>query len=258
VGAAEKSFKQVVAKAKYSEFRNPEDHVNLVKALLKKGDAAQASGVIRDMERSLRGNPNIDVCRAFSVAMLHETAGNTAAAVTELSNAVTAVRAAADVSPNLKIELSRRCLAHQLESEATEVMLAVMNDVNSDVTPQQAAGLFVKAGRPDLAEGMVNQLKAQAKVLLDVAAEKTHMGDFKGAVASTLEALHMAPNSLQVLLAAIQAILRQMAELGWDHTLAETCRAHIEALRKLDPDLPALAAINDDYVALQRKYGISS
>jgi hypothetical protein len=30
----------VVAKAKYSEFRDPEDHVNLVKTLVKKGDAA--------------------------------------------------------------------------------------------------------------------------------------------------------------------------------------------------------------------------
>jgi DNA-binding response OmpR family regulator len=60
VAAAEKSFKQVVAKAKYSEFRDPEDHVNLVKALIRKGDPAQAGGVIRDLEKSLRGNPDKD------------------------------------------------------------------------------------------------------------------------------------------------------------------------------------------------------
>jgi C4-type Zn-finger protein len=57
VVAAEKAFKQVVAKAKYSEFRDPEDHVKLVKTLVAKGDTGQISGVIRDMERSLRAAP---------------------------------------------------------------------------------------------------------------------------------------------------------------------------------------------------------
>jgi len=46
IGAAERAYKQVVTKAKYSEFRDPEDHVNLVKTLVKKGDAPQASGVL--------------------------------------------------------------------------------------------------------------------------------------------------------------------------------------------------------------------
>lgn len=58
--AAEKSFKQVVTKARYSEFRNPEDHVNLVKAMVTRGDVAGAGGVIRDLERSMRGNANVD------------------------------------------------------------------------------------------------------------------------------------------------------------------------------------------------------
>jgi tetratricopeptide (TPR) repeat protein len=80
VTAAEKAFKQVVAKAKYSEFRDPEDHVKLVKTLVRKGDANQASGVIRDMERSLRGGSNVDACRAIAAGMLQEMTGNITAA----------------------------------------------------------------------------------------------------------------------------------------------------------------------------------
>ncbi|WP_313872860.1 tetratricopeptide repeat protein [Rugamonas sp. DEMB1] len=91
VGVAEKAFKQVVAKAKYSEFRDPEDHVNLVKTLVKKGDANQAGGVIRDLERSLRGNANTDACRAIASALLQEMTGNLPAAAAELATAVTAV-----------------------------------------------------------------------------------------------------------------------------------------------------------------------
>jgi tetratricopeptide (TPR) repeat protein len=257
VGAAEKSFKQVVAKAKYSEFRNPEDHVNLVRALVKRGDATQAGSVIRDMERSLRGSPSVDVCRAVSMAMVHQKAGNVSGAVAELNNAVTAVRATGGLSPQLKIGLAKSCLDNRMDNAATEVMLSVMNDVNSEVTPQQAMNVFVKAGRQDLAEGMVNQLNAQAQVLLGVAKEKAAMGDFKGAVQTTLEAVHMAPGNVQVLLASINAILRQMSELGWDHALAETCRVQIESVRKLDGQQSSLAAAGEEFAALKRKYGIS-
>jgi DNA-binding NarL/FixJ family response regulator/Tfp pilus assembly protein PilF len=258
VAAAEKSFKQVVAKAKYSEFRNPEDHVNLVKTLIKKGDPTQASGVIRDMEKSLRGNSNIDICKSISVAMLHESAGNQDAVITELNNAVSAVRSATGLSSELRIGLARSCLNNKLDKEASDVMLAVMNDVNSGVTMQQAMGVFAKAGRQDLAEGMGAQLKVQSQNLLTVAAEKTHMGDLKGAVQTLLEALHKSPSNLQVMIALANGILRQIDELGWDHHLGEICHNQIETIRKLDAAHLALGPLNDSYAAAKRKYGISS
>ena len=256
--AAEKSFKQVVAKAKYSEFRDPEDHVNLVKALIKKGDATQAGGVVRDLEKSLRGNPNTDVCKAISMALLHESAGNAAGALAELHTAVSGMRTASGLSSNLKIGLVRTCLSNRLDKEASEVMLAVMNDVDSGISMQQAMSVFVKAGRPDLAEGMGQQLKAAAQELLNVAAEKTNMGDLKGAVQTLLEALHMSPGNLQVMIAVANGILKQINELGWDHPLAEVCNTQIETVRKLDAHHPRLAALNDDYLAAKRKYGIST
>lgn len=258
VSAAEKSFKQVVAKARYSEFRNPEDHVNLVKTLIKKGDPTQASGVIRDMEKSLRGNSNIEICKSISVAMLHESAGNHDAVVTELNNAVSAVRSASGLSSELRIGLARSCLDNKLDKEASEVMLAVMNDVNSGVSMQQAMGVFAKAGRQDLAEGMGVQLKQQSQNLLTVAAEKTNMGDLKGAVQTLLEALHKSPSNLQVMIALANGILRQIDELGWDHHLAEICHNQIETIRKLDAAHLALGPLNDSYAAAKRKYGISS
>jgi len=256
--AAERSFKQVVAKAKYSEFRSPEDHVNLVKTLVKKGDAAQASGVIRDMEKSLRGNPGVDVCRAVSVAMLHQMEGNRDALVSELGTAVDAVRTATGVSSALKIGLARSCLENKLDKEASDVMLAVMNDVAGGVSMQQAIGVFTKAGRHDLAEGMNAQLKQQSGELLNVAAEKTNMGDFKGAVQTLNEALHKSPGNLAVMIALAGGILRQLGEMGWDHHLAQTCHKLIDTIRKLDAVHPQVAKLGDEYAATQRKYGIAA
>jgi DNA-binding NarL/FixJ family response regulator/Flp pilus assembly protein TadD len=258
IAVAEKSFKQVVSKAKYSEFRNPEDHVNLVRTLIRKGDPAQASTVIRDMEKALRGNPNTDICRAISTALLHELAGNNDAMKSELSTAVGAVRTAAGLSKDLKIGLAKSCLANKLDKEASDVMLAVMNDVNSDITMQQAMSVFSKAGRPDLAEGLNVQLKQQSHELLAVAAEKANMGDLKGAVQTLLEAEHKSPGNLEVMIALAGAILRQLGELGWDHNLAETCRLQIDTIRELDARHPKLGPMLDEYNGLKRKYGIAS
>ncbi|QYF93166.1 tetratricopeptide repeat protein [Massilia sp. PAMC28688] len=257
VAAAEKSFKTVVAKAKYSEFRNPEDHVNLVKTLIKKGDPAQASAVIRDMEKSLRGNPNTDVCRAITTAMLHQAAGNNAAMVSELGTAVQGVRSAAGLSSELKIGLARSCLTSKLDKEASDVMLAVMNDVNSGVTMQQAMAVFQKAGRADLAEGMTVQLRQQSNELIGVANEKTNMGDLKGAVQTLLEALHKSPGSLEVMVALAKGIGRQLDELGWDHQLGEVWARQIDNIRQLDYKHPELAKVNETYLATKRKYGMA-
>jgi DNA-binding NarL/FixJ family response regulator/Tfp pilus assembly protein PilF len=254
---AEKSFKLVVAKAKYSEFRNPEDHVNLVRTLIKKGDPAQASLVIRDMEKSLRGNANTDICRAISTALLHELAGNNDAMKSELSTAVGAVRTAAGLSNDLKIGLAKSCLANKLDKEASEVMLAVMNDASGDITMQQAMGVFARAGRQDLAEGFNVQLRHQSQELLGVADEKANMGDLKGAVQTLLEALHKAPGNLEVMIALAKGILRQLGELGWDHNLAEICRSQIDTIRDLDARHPKVGPLLDEYNGLKRKYGIS-
>ncbi|MFL6674345.1 MAG: tetratricopeptide repeat protein [Massilia sp.] len=258
VAVAEKSFKQVVAKARYSEFRDPEDHVKLVKALVKKGDPQQASGVIRDLERSLRGSPNVDACKAISHALLNEAAGNAAAAVSDLQAAVNAVRASSGLSASLKVGLAKSCLAQGLDQQASEVMLAAMNDSAQAVTPQQAMGVFVEAGRPDLADGVGQQLKAQAQILLGVADEKRNMGDVRGAVQSLLEALHIAPGNLQVMLAVAGGILRQIDETGWDHPLAELCAAQLEKIRATDAGHPRLAALVDEYNGAKRKYGMST
>jgi hypothetical protein len=171
---------------------------------------------------------------------------------------VNAVRTGSSLSAGFKIDLARTCLANRLDQEAADVMLAVTNDAASGVTPQQAMGVFVKAGRPDLADGVGQQLKAQAQILLGVADEKRNMGDVRGAVQTLLEALHLAPNNLQVMIAVVGGILRQVNEMGWEHSLAELCAAQLENIRALDPHHPRLVALDDEYNGAKRKYGIAA
>ena len=256
--AAERSFKQVVAKARHSEFRDPEDHVKLAKALVKRGDPLAASSVVRDLERSLRASPEVDACVAIANAAVHEAGGNRAAALSDLHAAVTAVRASSGLSTGLRVGLVRSCLAQRLDQQAQEVMMTVVNDPASGMTTQDALQVFADAGRRDLADGMHQQLKAQAQILLGVADEKRNMGDVRGAVQTLLEALHMAPGNLQVMIAVAGGILRQIAELGWDHPLGEIAFAQLENIRAADAQHPRLGPLTEEYMSLRRKYGIST
>ncbi len=259
LGTAEKSFKQVVSKARYSEFRDPEDHVKLVKTLVARGDTLQAGNVIRDLEKSLRPSPTVDACKAVSVALLHEAAGNTVAAVTELQTAVSNVRAGSTISGTLRMDLARSCLAHQMDDEASEVMLAAMaGGGGAGITQQQALNMFVRAGREDLAKGIGAQLKAQAQILMGVADEKRKMGDVRGAVLTLQEAMQIAPGNVQVMVALAGGMLRQILELGWDHVLAEACGSLLTRIEALDDGHPRLVALQEEYLVAKRKYGIAA
>ncbi|MCU6501201.1 response regulator [Rugamonas sp. A1-17] len=258
VGVAEKAFKQVVAKAKYSEFRDPEDHVKLVKTLVKKGDANQASGVIRDMERSLRGSANVEACRAIAAGLLQEMTGNISGAAAELTTAVNAVGASRGLSTSLKIGLVHSCLNVKLDQQASDLMLNLMNDTESGVSMDDAVQVFEKAGRHDLAAGMGEQIKQQVDELIAHASEQRGQGDLRAAVDTLNAALRKAPANMSLLPAATSAILKQLDDLGWEVPLAEQCAYLLERMRKIDPTHPSLEALQLQYSHTQRKYGIAT
>jgi hypothetical protein len=104
---------------------------------------------------------------------------------------------------------------------------------------------------------MNKQLRAQAQILLGVADEKRNMGDVRGAVQTLLEALHMAPGNLQVMIAVVGGILRQIMEMGWDHPLATLCEEQLGHIRAFDPGHPRLQALDAEFAGAKRKYGIS-
>ena len=52
-------------------------------------------------------------------------------------------------------------------------------------------------------------------------------------------------------------VLRQIAELGWDHPLGELCFAQLEKIRAIDAQHPRLEPLEVEYLAMRRKYGIS-
>lgn len=255
--AAERSFKQVVSKAKYSEFRDPEDHVNLVKALVKKGDSVQAGAVIRDLEKALRGNPKLESCRALSSAMLNEAIGKADEAKGELNIVVEANRAQKVLSNDMKVVLARACLDAKMDDAATEVLFDVVGEAGSSVTVEKALGVLEQAGREDLAASMQQTLQKQAVELMTTVSDKSKSGDYKGATILMLEAVRKAPGNARIIMGAVASIIKQLDELGWEHPVGETARLLLEKLRLLEPNNPGLGTLTNSFQGIKRKYGIA-
>ncbi len=256
VEVAEKSFQQVVSKARYSEFRDPEDHVKLVKTLVQKGDMQLAATVVRDLEKSFAGVKKTEACRAFSSALIHAQMGDTDQAGKELAKAAAACRDGAGLSNDMKLELAKTCLENKMERDAAQVMLEAMNNAPDSAAMVKAMKVFEQAGRKDLAEAVATESRKQVVSLVSDGAEKAKHGDFRGAVELMTQAASKFPDNPQVVFNAALSLLKCLENLGWDNTLGRQARWYIDSCRRVDPTNPRLIPLADLYQTVLKKYGI--
>ena len=255
---AERAFSQVVSKARFSEFRDPEDHVRLLRTLVAKGDTQQAATVLRDLDKSMGGTKKGEVCRAISASVLHLHAGDSARASAALGQAVEACRDSVGVSSDLKLALAESCLANDREADATEVMVEVMSNAADNRALSKAMAIFEQAGRQDLAQSAVAESRRRVVELVATGAEKAKQGDYRGAVALMSEAVQRLPDNPQVVFNAAVAVLKCLEHMGWDARLGEQARTFIETARRLDPTNARLTPLGELYQVILRKYGMQN
>jgi thioredoxin-like negative regulator of GroEL len=251
---AEKVLKQVVSKAKYSEFRDPEDHVKLVQTLVKKGDPVQAAAVIRDLDKSMGGQRNTGVCSAISSAMVHEYTGNEERLAESLTAALAACKDATGVSAEVKMELARNCLQNNMEEGASEVMRDVMRNAPNNAAMAKAMSVFEKAGRGELALSIAQESRQAVVDLVGLGATKAKEGDYRGAVSLMVEAVNKLPDNPQVVFNAAVAVLKCLENMGWEERLGQYALNLIDTVRRLDPVNPKLPALAGLHQQILKKY----
>jgi CheY-like chemotaxis protein/Tfp pilus assembly protein PilF len=256
VDTAHRVFQQVVNKARFSEFREPEDHVRLVKTAIAKGDIALVSPAIRELTKALSGIAKTPACRAIAAAMLHDHQGESDKAIEELQAAV-ACADSVGMSNDIKILLAQGCLANGLEEQAIDVMTAVAGNVQTTDAMAKAMHVFAEAGRDDLAQRVARESKRQIIDLVSSGAEKARLGDYRGAVNLMSEAATRLPDNPQVVFNAAVAALKCLDKEGWDATLGEQARAYIANARRLDPRNPRMSLLTSMYRDILKKYAIS-
>jgi DNA-binding response OmpR family regulator/thioredoxin-like negative regulator of GroEL len=257
IATAETMMKKVVSKAKFSEFRDPEDHVKLVNALVQKGDHDQAKSVIRDLEKNMHGMKKTEACRAISSAMMHAVTGD-ARLEDELSAAVAASREDIGLSTDMKLGLAKSCLENNLDDAASEVIMDVMRNAPNQKAISRAMGVFESAGKGHIGKELADRSQKEVMELVALGVQKAKAGDFHGSVEIMAAAARKSPDNPQVIMNAALATLKCLENLGWDQATGSQARQLIASATRLDPMNPRLKAIRALYDDLQSKYGISA
>lgn len=257
IETAETVLKKVVSKAKFSEFRDPEDHVKLVNALVKKGDHDQAKSVIRDLEKNMAGLKKTEACRAISAAMVHASTGD-ARVIEELEAAVLASKEDIGLSNDLKIGLAKSCLENNKEDAASEVIMEVMRNAPNQNLVTKAMGVFESAGKGHLGKELAQRSQKEVKDLVALGVQKAKEGDFRGSVELMSSAARKSPDNPQVVLNAALAALKCIENLGWDASTGALAKQLIDSAARLDPMNNRLKAIRGLYEELQKRFGIDA
>ncbi len=251
---AEKILKQVVSKAKYSEFKDPQDHVRLVQTLVRKGDPVQAAAVIRDLDKSMAFQKHAPLCSAIASSLVHEYTGNEARLAESLATALAASQDAPDLRPEIKLELARTCIENGMEEGAAEIVRDVMRNAQNGAAVARAMAVFENAGQAEMAQKLALESRQQVVDLVATGAAKAKSGDYKGAVVLMQEAATKLPDNPQVVFNAALAILKCLDHEGWDERLGHQAMDYIAGVRRLDPVNPKLPALAGLHQQILKKY----
>lgn len=247
---------EVVRKGKYSDFRDPEDHVHLVQAQLGLGDTDRAAATIMDMERSMGSVPKSALCSALSRAFYHKEKGDEEKARESLFRALEQKDARHVLSDQLKGDLARACFSQRMEDQGKQLVMEVMRNASDDRSLAKAKALLGEVGMGHLGEQLAKTTQEEVRQLLEEGAAMAGRGEFLGAVTLMREAALRMPKNPQVLLNAALALLKYMEHEGWNEEYAAEARRYIEAARLIDPAQKRIPALQELFRSLLLKYGI--
>ncbi|GAA5180477.1 hypothetical protein GCM10025771_25070 [Niveibacterium umoris] len=253
--SAEKTLNEVVRRAKYSDFRDPEDHVRLVKAQLGVGAADRASATIRDLEKSMQGLPKTELCKALSSAMVFTQQGDKSRATEAAERAVSLLDSRLGATTNLKKDLAKVCIEHKLDSQAADVVMDIMRHAADDAAVDDITKMLGDLGRPELGASLAQQMKSEVKDMMGEGARMAQRGDYEGAVTHMLEAVRRMPGNTMVTYNAALALLKYIEHSGWDAHYAEQARGLIERIQRSDPGNPKLGALHLYFDGLAKRFG---
>jgi tetratricopeptide (TPR) repeat protein len=231
--AAEKVLAEVVRKGKYSDFRDPEDHVRLLQAQLGRGDTAQAEATIRDLERSMAG---LDKTRMHGPLERPRACqeGRDRPGRRSPQGLISESDGGQSLSLKLKGELARACFATKLdERRPGRPRHHAQRPRRTHPRHHQEHAAGGRQGRARRTAGRADQ--HEVRDLVAEGARKAQDGDFDGAVQFMLSAVRKMPGNTHVLFNATLALLKHIENCGWNERFAEQARSLMERARAARP-----------------------
>ena len=220
-GGAENVLSEVVRKGKYSDFRDPADHVWLMHAQIGSGKLEDAAATLRDLDKSMGATDTGRLCTAMSSAMLHQRLGDSDKARAAAKAALQASTKLPGMSTGLKHELARTCFDNGMDDEGSTVVLDILRTEENPRNIQKTRQMLEAGGRSDLATQLEKRIHEEVRLLVSVGAEKAKAGDYDGAVEEMLNAARKMPNNSHVMFNAALALLQWQVEMGADEPMQD-------------------------------------
>jgi tetratricopeptide (TPR) repeat protein len=264
--AAEKAYGKVIERNKGSSLRNVDDFANLSRVLVERGDVAASRKISTEMKREWRGDKQAELAALVTESLCLSQEGSPEKAkqlvsqALELQQAIEGEAAARGqhVSQRLAVDLAHACYATGKPEAAQKIMRQVAAENHEDThLIDHITQVFQKTGQPDAGKALLDQVGREIIDLNNKGVLAARAGDFEGAVQLLIQAVEQVPN-LQFLVNAAKAIYTLMDKKGWDPVLAAKAQDYLQRAQRKDRKSPKLASARELYVAVAKKYGMST
>ncbi len=255
ITAAEAAYTTIVEKGRTSFFRDPNDYVNLSRALLECGKNEDAINRLREGRQSFSNAPEAVFAASVMESQAYSQMGKAAAAKEALGRAM-ALKDSVPMTDELKLDLATACYRSGDEAMGARLMDQVVRNRHEDARLlQRVRKIYTDLGRELEGEQLV-QSSTQAVVNLNnQGVLLAKQGNLAGAVELLTEAAAQLPNNQQIVLNAAHAVLTLVNREGWNQDLMLKAKRYLEEVRGSNATHPKLVQLQTLFNDVQNKYG---
>jgi DNA-binding response OmpR family regulator/Tfp pilus assembly protein PilF len=256
---AQDAFESVLEFGKFSSFAAPEDYANLSRVFLDKGEYTQALSVMGNARKAFENSAEVMLHAAVMDSMIHDKAGDKAAAEQAFSAARELFEGAAKKPESVALDMVRAC--YQQGDQAMGEKIAqnlVKNNHDNAALLKRTEQMFQRMGLHDQGKELIHNSSREVIALNNRAVKLAQAGDLKGSVELLMQAAEQLGNNNVVVLNAAHAILAYIGQTGWDEELALAARGYLDAVKQRDPEHKKYLMLATLYKDISAKFGVKT
>jgi len=254
---AQDAFESVLEFGKFSAFAEPEDYANLSRVFLEKGEYTQALSVMTNARKAFENSDEVMLHAAVMDSMIHDKAGDKAAAEQAFGAARELFEGAAKKPESVALDMVRACYQHGDQTMGEKIAQnLVKNNHDNAAVLKRTEQMFQRMGLHDQGKELIHTSSREVIALNNRAVKLAQAGDLKGSVELLMQAADQLGNNNVVVLNAAHAILTYIGQTGWDEELALAVRGYLDAVKQRDPEHKKYLMLATVYKDLAAKFGV--
>lgn len=254
---AQDAFESVLEFGKFSSFAAPEDYANLSRVFLDKGEYTQALSVMGNARKAFENSAEVMLHAAVMDSMIHDKAGDKAAAEQAFSAARELFEGGARKPESVALDMVRACYQHGDQAMGEKIAQnLVKNNHDNAAVLKRTEQMFQRMGLHDQGKELIHSSSREVIALNNRAVKLAQAGDLKGSVELLMQAADQLGNNNVVVLNAAHAILTYIGQTGWDEALALTAQGYLDSVKQRDPEHKKYLILATVYKDLARKFGV--